>query len=110
MSNCFPVYTHGKHAIEIKETPNMELKLTADLIRTHLFNGSFRAMSETDYYAFAEADNGSLIADITLSGYTYGVIFSPVTGTAQINVFDEATDQFHAWEMDLNNGNVIQLT
>ena len=88
----------------------MELKLTADLIRAHLFNGSFRAMSETDYYAFDEADNGSLIADITLSGYTYGVIFSPVTGTAQINVFDEATDQFDAWEMDLNNGDVIQLT
>ena len=88
----------------------MELKLTADLIRAHLFNGSFRAMSETDYYAFAEADNGSLIADITLSGYTYGVIFSPTIGDVDINTFDEATDQFYSWKMDLNNGNVIRLT
>lgn len=88
----------------------MKLKLTADLIRAHLFNGGFRPMAKTDYDAYDGADEGSLIADITLSGYTYGVIFSPVTGTAQINVFDEATDQFDAWEMDLNNGNVIQLT
>ena len=88
----------------------MKLKLTADLIRAHLFNGGFRPMAKTDYDAFAEADNGSLIADISIGGHTYGVIFSPATGDVEINAFDESKSQFYAWEMDLNNGNVIQLT
>jgi hypothetical protein len=87
----------------------MELKLTADLIRAHLFNGGFRAMSKTDYEEYNGADEGSLIADITLGRYTYGVIFSPVIGNAQINVFDEAINELYAWEMDLNNGNYVRL-
>jgi hypothetical protein len=87
----------------------MELKLTADLIRAHLFNGSFRAMSKTDYDEYNGADQGSLIADITLGRYTYGVIFSPVIGNVQINTFDEAIDEFYAWEMDLNTGINVRL-
>ena len=87
----------------------MELKLTADLIRAHLFNGSFRAMSKTDYDSYNGADEGSLIADITLGRYTYGVIFSPVTGAAQINAFDETINELYAWEMDLNTGINVKL-
>jgi hypothetical protein len=88
----------------------MELKLSHEIIRAHLFCGNFRPMSKTDYDAYNGADEGSLIADIMLSGYTYGVIFSPVTGAAQINVFDETTNELYAWEMDLNNGNYVRLS
>lgn len=87
----------------------MELKLTADLIRAHLFNGSFRPMSKTDYDEYNGADEGSLIADITLGRYTYGVIFLPATGAVQINTFDETINELYAWEMDLNNGNYVRL-
>jgi hypothetical protein len=66
-------------------------------------------MSKTDYDEYNGADAGSLIADITLGRYTYGVIFSPVIGNVQINTFDEAINEFYAWEMDLNNGNYVRL-
>jgi hypothetical protein len=87
----------------------MELKLTADLIRAHLFNGGFRPMTKQDYYAYADADEGSLIADIRLGRYAYTVLFSPATGDVEISTFDEKNGQVSAWNMDLNNGNVIQL-
>lgn len=88
----------------------MELILTADLIRAYLFNGGFRPMVKTDYHTYEGADDGALIADIKIGRYTYGVIFSPAIGDVDINTFDEVTDQFYAWKMDLNNGNVIKLT
>jgi hypothetical protein len=88
----------------------MKLKLTHEIIRAHLFCGSFRPMNKTDYDAYNGADEGSLIADIMLSGYTYSVIFSPVTGAAQINVFDETTNELYAWEMDLNTGINVKLS
>lgn len=87
----------------------MQLILTAELIRAYLFNGGFRAMTKTDHQTYGGAEEGSLIADIKIGRYTYGVIFSPAIGDVDINTFDEATDQFYSWKMDLNNGNVIRL-
>lgn len=87
----------------------MELKLTADLIRAYLFNGGFRPMTKQDYYAYADADEGSLITDIKLGRYEYTVLFSPAIGDVEISAFDEKNGVFSAWNMDLNNGHVIQL-
>jgi len=87
----------------------MELKLTAEMIRAHLFNGGFRPFTKSDWHAFADADEGSLIAEIRFGRFEYSVIFSPALGSVQIFTFDEVTLDNWAWEMDLNNGRFIDL-
>ena len=86
-----------------------ELYLTAARVRSELFNGGFRPMKGHDFDGFCDADEGSLMADIKVGRHEYVVIFSPAMGNVQI--FSSAIDErvFAAWEMDLDNENVIRL-
>lgn len=88
------------------ETPT--LRLTHTMIQNHLFNGGFKPFDEFDWYAYAGADEGSLIADITVGRFYYQVVFSPEMGNVQIFYIDPDGNSF-AWEMDLNTGDYIEL-
>lgn len=84
------------------------LRLTSDHIKSHLFNGGFRPMEMHDKFAYCDADNGSLIANIYFGRYRYEVIFSPVMGNVQIFEYDEMCFS-NCWEMDLNTGKYIKF-
>jgi hypothetical protein len=83
----------------------VKLMLTVDRVREELFTGGFRPMSESDFYAFADAEKGSLIADVAVGRHEYTVIFTPSLGSVQI--FGDGG--MAAWEMDLLSGDVIEL-
>jgi hypothetical protein len=86
-----------------------ELRLSATRIREELFTGGFRPMKGHDFDGFADADFGSLIADLTVGRFSYVVIFSPEAGNVQI--FSAAIEdrELSAWEMDLMTGAYIKI-
>ena len=84
------------------------MKLTADHIREALFSGMFAPMSNSDFMAYADANPGSLIADICFDSSVYQVIFDPIQGDAEV-VFNEENGEFSAWNVNLKNDQVIQL-
>jgi hypothetical protein len=86
-----------------------ELRLSATRIREELFTGGFRPMKGHDFDGFADADPGSLIADISVGRFRYVVIFSPEAGNVEI--FSTAIEdrELSAWEMDLMTGVYIQI-
>lgn len=87
----------------------MKLGMTAELIKNALFNGEFAPFTKNDWYAYCDADEGSLIARITgFDGIDYEVIFSP-TGNCQIFTYSSVFEDSRAWEMDLNNGAYMEL-
>lgn len=85
-----------------------KLMLTADRIREELFTGGFRPMKTEDFYGYCDAEQGSLIADISVGRYRYEVIFTPSLGNVQIFDVTVGCDVL-AWEMDLTNGETIEL-
>jgi hypothetical protein len=87
----------------------MTLRLSAERIREELFTGGFRPMVGHDFDGFADAEPGSLIADISVGRFRYVVIFTPSLGNVQI--FDTRIElaSTNAWEMDLQTGEAIQL-
>jgi hypothetical protein len=86
-----------------------ELRLSATRIREELFTGGFRPMKGHDFDGFADADPGSLIADLSVGRFSYVVIFSPEAGNVQI--FSTAIEdrELSAWEMDLMTGAYIKI-
>ena len=86
-----------------------KLMLSAERVREELFTGGFRPMSEQDFYGFADAEAGSLIAEISVGRFRYVVIFTPSLGNVQI--FDTRIElaSTNAWEMDLLSGLSIEL-
>lgn len=84
-----------------------QLMLTSDRVKQELFNGGFRPMTVNDMYAYADASNGSLIAELSVGRFSYDVIFDPSVGNVQI--FNCQINENFAWEMDLNTGKVIAL-
>lgn len=86
-----------------------KLMLTADRIREELFTGGFRPMAKTDFYVYADADEGSLIADIKVGRFEYQVIFSPAMGNVQLFALEADGFETAAWEMDLLSGEFIEL-
>jgi hypothetical protein len=84
------------------------LRLTAADITRHMFLGGFKPMDKNDYMAYADAELGSLIADIPVGKYIYQVLFTPSEGTFEINFFDENCEPY-AWKMDVLTGETIQL-
>lgn len=85
----------------------MTLRLSPERIREELFSGGFLPMGEIDFYGYADAEPGSLIARINIGRFGYDVIFTPSLGNVQI--FDHDLNNHIAWEMDLNTGKVIEL-
>jgi len=85
------------------------LKLTAARVREELFTGGFRPMVGHDFDGFADAEPGSLMADISIGRFRYVVIFTPSLGNVQIFDNDIENAEFNAWEMDLQTGEAIQL-
>ncbi len=85
------------------------LRLSAARIREELFTGGFRPMSGHDFDGFADAEPGSLMADISIGRFRYVVIFSPEAGNVQIFDNDIENAEFNAWEMDLMTGAYIQI-
>lgn len=84
------------------------LRLTAERIREELFTGGFRPMKEQDFYGFADAEIGSLIADeVKVGRFVYTVLFTPSLGNVQIFSFDDGESS--AWEMDLQTGEFLEL-
>ena len=86
-----------------------KLMLTADRIREELFTGGFRPMRGHDFDGFADAEQGSLIADISVGRFGYVVIFTPSLGDVQIFSTDIEKRESEAWEMDLLSGEFIEL-
>jgi len=86
-----------------------ELRLYAARIREELFTGGFRPMKGHDFDGFADADPGSLIADISVGRFSYVVIFSPEAGNVQIFSAEIEDREISAWEMDLMTGAYIQI-
>ena len=84
------------------------LKLTAEMIKNHLFNGGFRPFDEYDWMAYADAELGSLITNMEIGKYYYEVIFTPSQGNVQIFYVDPDGNS-ECWEMDLNTGEYIEL-
>jgi len=86
-----------------------DLRLSAARIREELFTGGFRPMMGHDFDGFADAEPGSLMADISVGRFRYVVIFTPSLGNVQI--FDTRIElaSTNAWEMDLQTGEAIQL-
>ena len=84
-------------------------RLSAARVREELFTGGFRPMKWHDFDGFADAEPGSLIAEIKVGRFDYVVIFTPSLGNVQI--FDNSIEnaEFNAWEMDLQTGETIQL-
>lgn len=91
----------------VDKEKTMKLNLTAERIRSELFNGGFRPMTNSDSQMYADADPGSLIADIMVGRFVYEVVFSPAMGNVQI--FSYQSEISAAWEMDLNTGEFIDL-
>jgi hypothetical protein len=85
------------------------LRLSAERIREELFTGGFRPMVGHDFDGFADAEPGSLMADISVGRFRYVVIFTPSLGNVQIFDNDIENAEFNAWEMDLQTGAFIQL-
>lgn len=87
----------------------VKLKLSVERIREELFTGGFRPMVGHDFDGFADAEPGSLMADIKVGRFVYVVIFTPSLGNVQI--FDSSIEnrEFNAWEMDLQTGETIEL-
>lgn len=86
----------------------MKLMLTAARVREEMFTGGFRPMTETDFYGFADAEQGSLMADISVGRFNYVVLFTPSLGNVQI--YETTLDgETNAWEMDLLTDEVIEL-
>jgi hypothetical protein len=85
-----------------------KLMLSAERVREELFTGGFRPMSEQDFYGFADAEAGSLIADISVGRFHYVVIFTPSLGDVQIYETSLGGEPL-AWEMDLLSGLSIEL-
>jgi len=85
------------------------LRLSAARIREELFTGGFRPMSGHDFDGFADAEPGSLMADISVGRFRYVVIFTPSLGNVQIFDNDIENAEFNAWEMDLQTGAFIQI-
>lgn len=83
------------------------LRLSAERIREHLFTGGFRPMRKEDFYAYCDAEEGSLIANIAVGRFTFDVIFTPSLGNVQI--FDYNEKEAKVWEMDLNDGSLIEM-
>jgi len=86
-----------------------ELRLSATRIREELFTGGFRPMKGHDFDGFADADPGSLIADLSVGRFSYVVIFSPEAGNVQIFSAEIEDREISAWEMDLMTGAYIQI-
>jgi hypothetical protein len=86
-----------------------ELRLSAARIREELFTGGFRPMKGHDFDGFADADPGSLIADLSVGRFRYVVIFSPEEGNVQIFSAEIEDRELSAWEMDLMTGAYIQI-
>ena len=84
------------------------LKLTAEMIKNHLFNGGFRPFDKYDSMAYADAELGSLITNMEIGKYYYEVIFTPSQGDVQIFYIDPDGNS-ECWEMDLNTGEYIEL-
>jgi hypothetical protein len=91
----------------MNEEKTMKLNLTVERIRSELFNGGFRPMEREDFYSYADADKGSLIAEIKVGRFEYQVLFSPELGNVQIFSYEDGAPI--AWEMDLNTGDFINL-
>jgi hypothetical protein len=91
----------------VDKEKTMKLNLTAERIRSELFNGGFRPMANSDFQMYADADFGSLIADIMVGRFVYEVVFSPALGNVQI--FSYQGEGNDAWEMDLNTGEFVEL-
>lgn len=68
----------------VDEGKTMKLNLTADRIWSELFNGGFRPMEKGDFYSYADAEPGSLIALIRVGRFEYEVIFTPSIGNVEI--------------------------
>jgi hypothetical protein len=66
-------------------------------------------MKGHDFDGFADADPGSLIADISVGRFSYVVIFSPEAGNVQIFSAEIEDREISAWEMDLMTGAYIQI-
>jgi len=86
-----------------------ELRLSAARIREELFTGGFRPMKWHDFDGFADAEPGSLMADLSVGRFRYVVIFSPEAGNVQIFSAEIEDRELSAWEMDLQTGAYIQL-
>ena len=86
-----------------------ELRLSATRIREELFTGGFRPMKGHDFDGFADAEPGSLMADISVGRFSYVVIFSPEMGNVQIFSASIEDREIFAWEMDLMSGAYIQI-
>ena len=86
-----------------------KLMLSVERIRSELFTGGFRPMKTEDFYGFADAEPGSLIADISVGRFGYVVIFTPSLGDVQIFSTDIEKCESEAWEMDLLSGEFIEL-
>lgn len=86
-----------------------DLRLSAARIREELFTGGFRPMVGHDFDGFADAEPGSLIAEISIGRFRYVVIFTPSLGNVQIFDNDIENAEFNAWEMDLLSGKLIEL-
>jgi hypothetical protein len=91
----------------VDKEKTMKLNLTAERIRSELFNGGFRPMEELDFYSYADAEPGSLIADIVVGRFVYEVLFTPSIGNVEI--FSSEGVLSSAWEMDLNTGEFVEL-
>lgn len=91
----------------VDKEKTMKLNLTADRIRSELFNGGFRPMTKADFYAYGDAEPGSLIATIRVGRFEYEVIFAPSIGNVEI--YSGVDESSFAWQMDLNTGEFINL-
>lgn len=87
----------------------VKLKLSVERIRDELFTGGFRPMVGHDFDGFADAEPGSLMADIKVGRFSYVVIFTPSLGNVQIFDCEIENREFNAWEMDLQSGLVIEI-
>ena len=86
-----------------------KLMLTAERVREEMFTGGFRPMVGHDFDGFADAEPGSLIAYPRVGRHSYVVIFTPSLGDVQIFSSDIESCETEAWEMNLQNGEVMAL-
>lgn len=84
-----------------------QLMLTSARIKEELFTGGFRPMNEHDWDAYAGAEEGTLIAEISVGRFVYDVLFTPSLGNVQI--YNYQNEDTIAWEMDLLTEKVIDL-
>jgi predicted Zn-dependent protease len=97
----------------------MELMLTQEHIVNSLFTGQFRSLNKYDRYAFADAEENTLIANITVRRFIlangqalaeaeYTVLFVPNTGESQIHYFGPDGNDY-CWLMDMKSGLSVEL-